>query len=44
MLYGLGPGELILCLIPLFLIMLFTFVLLIGVNRRTRSNDEGNDE
>jgi hypothetical protein len=43
MLYGLGPGEMIICLVPLFLIFLIVGIVLWITNRAIGSEDEDND-
>lgn len=44
MLFGLGPGEMLLCLGPFFLLSLIAFIMLVNSNRRARSKEEDNDE
>jgi hypothetical protein len=45
MLYGLGPGELLGCLIPFFLILIVVFALLVRNDLKEReSEDKDHDE
>jgi hypothetical protein len=43
MLYGLGPGELILCLVPLFVLIFIIGAILFVTDRRARKTDEEDD-